>query len=727
MYLKKIGIVNYRQLQNITLDFQKNLTVLAGPNNSGKTTLISVLKGVFSDKKLAFSYGDIPINLAITWVEYVIPLFQSIMLTNEKERGVPEIINTISVNDKFIDSFIIPIFKVQIQIDYNKESDEIQNFADFIMDLDNDKNSFYFVYMLEPSVSTFERNLSEQYDKIKSKFVDISQDMCTEKEAKMYFLKEILLKLYCSCLQEKSYFSNAKYENLNAIELSDFKKLFYFKNIDATRDLDDVESDSSKSVSKRIISLLKNDKDWIDKTKNLPDLLLTQFISTGAKKTIEESSVKSLDKTVQEISRTSGGHVGKLQLEMDVNESDIEDFIQKITRAKYEIDGLLLNESSQGLGFSNLIFLHLRLEEYLNSVDSKKVNIFFIEEPEAHMHPQMQNIFIRYLKDFYKSKNIQGLITTHSNEIAKDVGLENLRVLRQTEKSKSELIDLSIFKKSLKGKTVDEETSFTLENFYDWFFEIGYSEIIFADKVVLYEGDTERLYIRKLLNLDAFSSLKNSYIAFIQVGGAYAFNYKTLLERLKIKALILTDLDYSKDAVSFEAAKQTLSTNSTINNFYNLIKNTEETSTPSEDTIISSEDTPTSSGDTPKPTIEELYLWQTTTNYTTVFNESIYIAFQDEDSTARTLEEAMLAKLLSTSVYTKFKRSKWQEIKKEKKLSFSIPHNREGEKDSEFTIRDIVESTSKSKTDFMYSVILSGNEEFMLPTYIEKGLKWLVE
>ena len=87
----------------------------------------------------------------------------------------------------------------------------------------------------------------------------------------------------------------------------------------------------------------------------------------------------------------------------------------------------------------------------------------------------------------------------------------------------------------------------------------------------------------------------------------------------------------------------------------------------------------------------------------------------------------MLAKLLSTSVYTKFKRSKWQEIKKEKKLSFSIPHNREGEKDSEFTIRDIVESTSKSKTDFMYSVILSGNEEFMLPTYIEKGLKWLVE
>lgn len=708
MYLKKIEIINYRQLQNVTLDFQRNLTVLAGPNNSGKTTLISVLKGVFNDKNFKFSYSDIPTCLSVDWIEKVFSIFQAIMLDKDKESGVHEIVTSISSSDEFNLDFTIPNFRVKIQIDYDKENDDIQNFADYIMDLDDDKNSFFFVYTFEPSMSTFERVLSEQYDKIKLKFIDISQKECTEKEAKIYFIREALLKLYCSCLQEKCYFSNAKYENLNTIELSNFKGLFNFKNIQALRELDDVENDSSKGVSKRIISLLKDDEDWIAKTKSLPDLILRQIISSGAKTTIQESSVKSLDKTVQEISRTSGGHVGKIQLEMDVNETDIEDFIQKITRAKYEIDGLLLNESSQGLGFSNLIFLHLRLEEYLNSVENKKVNVFFIEEPEAHMHPQMQNIFIRYLKDFYKSKNMQGLITTHSNEIARDVGLENLRVLRQTEKSKSELFDLSTFKKSLKDKTetVDEDTSFVLENFYDWFFEIGYSEIIFADKVVLYEGDTERLYIRKLLNLDAFAPLKNSYIAFIQVGGAYAYNYKTLLERLKIKSLILTDLDYNKEAVTFEDAKKSNSTNSTINKFYNLMLKADETTSP---------------------TIEELYLWQTSTNFKTVLDDMIYIAFQDECSTARTLEEAMLAKLLSTSVYSKYKRSDWKKFKKENKLSFSIPHNRSGEKDSEFSVRDIVESTSATKTDFMYSVILSGNEEKMLPAYIEKGLKWLAE
>ena len=43
MILKKVKIYNYRQLQKVELDLQNSLTVLAGPNNSGKTTLISIL------------------------------------------------------------------------------------------------------------------------------------------------------------------------------------------------------------------------------------------------------------------------------------------------------------------------------------------------------------------------------------------------------------------------------------------------------------------------------------------------------------------------------------------------------------------------------------------------------------------------------------------------------------------------------------------------------------
>lgn len=711
MFLKRVEITNYRQLFDVKLNFQNNLTVLAGPNNSGKTTLISVLKGIFKESKLGFSYSDIPTHLSLKWVDSILPVFRDVMLKNQKENGTLEILKTLFVDGQISDTYKIENFVARIEVEYVPKDDDIQLFVDCLMDLDEKKHSFYFVYTFEVSLNRFEKMLYERYDKIKSRIVDVENPEYKEKETKLYFIKEELLKLYSNCLVEKCYYCNSDFKNLNTLELVDFKKLFNFESIEALRkDIDDNENDKAKGISKRVIALLKNDETWKNNTKELPDRILTEIDATGAKATIQNSSIKSLDSTIQDISKTSGGHVGKLQLEMDVDESDVEDFIQRITRAKYDVDGLLLNENSQGLGFSNLIYLHMKLEEFYKSIDSQKVNIFFIEEPESHMHPQMQNIFIRFLKNYYIDKKLQGLITTHSNEIARSIGMDSLRVIRQTEHSKSELFDLSKFKQTLKGKNTEkttDEIAFVLENFYDWFFEIGYSELIFADKVILYEGDSERLYLRKILNLEEFSSLRDNYIAFIQVGGAYACNYLDILNCLKIKSLIITDLDYKKHCNSLDEIKKSTSTNATINKIYNLLKKTE----------VSQEDY--------IPIIKDLYALQTEKD-DVILNDLICIVFQDEKSTARTLEEAMLTKLLKTDVLAPRKRSEWKKIRKDNRLNFSIPNNKENENDSMFTIRDIVEATRNGKTDFMYSVILSGNEKNMLPEYIRKGLLWLV-
>lgn len=709
MILKKVKIYNYRQLQEVELNLQNSLTVLAGPNNSGKTTLISVLKGMFHDKKLRFTYSDIPTNLSTSWIDKVMPVFQSIMVTHDKNTGISEILKEVSVDDKFLPDYTIECFRAQIQVDYDPTYDNIQLFADYLMDLDESKHSFYFVYSYEPSIPSFEKYLGESYDKLSSRFLDIDKPDCKEKETKLYFIKEELLKLYCHALLEKCYFCNSNYENVNSVEITAFKSLFNFRDIPAIRELDDNESDTSKGISKRILSLLKGNEKWEEVTKKLPDLLMAQIEDSGAKKEIKNSSIKSLDETVQDISKTSGGHIGKLQLEMDVNESVVEDFIQKITRAKYDIDGLLLNEQSQGLGFSNLIYLHMRLEEFYKSVDESKVNVFFIEEPESHMHPQMQNVFIRFLTKYYTEKKLQGLITTHSNEIARSVGLNSLRVIRQTEKSKSELFNLSKFRQSIENKkikNVDEESEFLLQNFFDWFFEIGYSELIFADKAVLYEGDTERLYTRKLLGMTEFASLRDNYIAFIQVGGAYAHNYLEILTMLKMKTLILTDIDYDKAATTLDEAKKSKSTNATINRCYRLLHSEK--------------------GKTYTPLVEEIYQMQSE-NDVVLYNDLICLSYQDETSTARTLEEAMLNKLLDKTVFDKIKRSEWKLIRKNNKLTFTIPNNNKGETDSEFSIRQIVSASSNNKTDFMYSVVLSSNEENMLPEYIKKGLLWLAK
>lgn len=452
MILKKIKIMNYRQLQSVELDMQDSLTVLAGPNNSGKTTLISVLKGMFCDKKLGFSYSDIPISLSSMWLDKTVPVFQKIMLEYDKEKGVQKIIDEMTDNNKFSNDYTMDNFQAQIQVDYDPDNDNIQYFADYLMDLDDTKHSFYFIYTYEPSITAFEKGLNERYDRMAARVRDIANPGCIEKETKFYFLKEELLRIYCNAVIEKCYFCNSNYKNENLMEVAAFKSLFNFQNIPAMRELDDNESDSSKGISKRVIALLKDNDTWVEATKKLPDLLMADIEDSGAKKEIKNSSIKSLDDTIRDISKTSGGHIGKLQLEMDVKEQDVEEFIRRITRAKYGVEGLLLNEESQGLGFSNLIYLHMRIEEFYKSIDKNKVNVFFIEEPESHMHPQMQNVFVRFLKNYYIDKKLQGLITTHSNEIARVVGLDSLRVIRQTEKSKSELFDLSKFRTSIKEK-----------------------------------------------------------------------------------------------------------------------------------------------------------------------------------------------------------------------------------------------------------------------------------
>ena len=53
-----------------------------------------------------------------------------------------------------------------------------------------------------------------------------------------------------------------------------------------------------------------------------------------------------------------------------------------------------LNESSQGLGYSNLIYIHLQLEKYRKTIDPLIVNFFVIEEPEAHL----QSIYLITIK-----------------------------------------------------------------------------------------------------------------------------------------------------------------------------------------------------------------------------------------------------------------------------------------------------------------------------------------
>ena len=669
---------------------EDDITIIAGANNSGKTSLVELFNSVFSSQKNTITEDDFSISSSTTWADTIFPIvYKAFLSLTKKEEIIETFINSIYDEDAPDNSINIKPITVKIQIDYLKNKDDIRNFADYIMDFDPNQNSFYFIYKYDLNLLDFKKSLDLEFNKLKDRFLKVN-DLQKDIEI-IETIKDKLVTMYAKSSTELTYFSDSKYENSVKMDVSNFKKLFNFFNVIANRNLDDRTGDKSRVLSKNMIELASVSPTWESMIGNLPDKILQPIQNAGIQLEVKKTSLDSLSSTMKSIAKTNGGKTGEIVLDMDVTEEAINSLLKNITNAKYQIDNCYLKESSQGLGYSNLIYMHIQLEKYKKLIDPFIVNIFIIEEPEAHMHPQMQNAFMHYILDLYsKTKEIQGFISTHSSEVIRVSKMKQIRVLRKINSFESRLYDLHSFSEKISANT-------ELEAFYDWFYTINFSDIVFADKIIMYEGDTERMLIKTLLKKEEYEELRLQYLSYIQVGGAYAYNYRPIIHFLEIKTLLITDLDYEKDADDEATILDSTITNSAIKYFY-------------ADSI----------GDTTDPKVSDLYKWKTDEK-NICDNGNIYIAFQGpKDKYARTLEEAMLGKHYSINAFDKKDKKDWKQLRKNDKLKYTIPRNGE-----DFCLRDIVLHSSNKKTDFMYSVILNSLVMEMTPEYIEEALIWL--
>jgi predicted ATP-dependent endonuclease of OLD family len=692
MKLKTIEISGYRQIQNATLNMDDNITVIAGANNSGKTSVVELFDCVFGASKGKLCRDDIPVIKCQEWSNAIYPHVSAAFFAKKSKEGIiSDICKIIFPLEDGIESVTIPPVEVKIQVDYSKDEDDIRNFADYIMELDLNSTSFFFVYVCSINQDSFRKSIDNSFDKLTARFCKLNG---TDDENVIEIIKEMLICIYTEALEETAFFADSNYQKRVKMDIPVFKSLFNFYSIMAGRTLDDNNSDRTHILSKNMIDIASGKDGWKDLISTLPDEIMRPIEDAKIKDKVHAASIATLSDTIDSISKTNGGHTGNIVIDMTVTEDAIQSLLKGITCAKYQTDGCLLRESSQGLGYSNLIYIHLQLEKFKQIIDPFIVNFFVIEEPEAHMHPQMQKVFSQYLFNLYKEQNnLQGFITTHSHEVVSAANIKQLRVLRQIEPFKCQLFDLHEFYLSIEGER-------ELIDLYDWFYAINFPDILFADKVIMYEGDTERMLIKSLLSLGQFQKLKGQYLSFVQVGGAYAYNYKPLIEFLGIKTVVITDLDYEKEANTNEEILNSNITNATIKSFAQLeLKNT-------------------------NPTVVQLYEWKRSQHPNPIVIGGLFcLAFQGEkDGYSRTLEEAMLAKHYGINSYEKKIKKQWKLLRENDNLKYTIP-----QKGEVFDLREIVLHTSNSKTDFMYSVILNKLAETMLPEYIKEALLWLME
>lgn len=374
-----------------------------------------------------------------------------------------------------------------------------------------------------------------------------------------------------------------------------------------------------------------------------------------------------------------------------------------------------LPELYNGLGFKNLIYMAVQARDFQSqwirtAEDRPLCQLLFIEEPEVHLHAQVQQVFIanirRVLDDFANEANEptlvpQIVITTHSSHILDTVDFAKVRYFRRcalageigtpSVLNASDVASLKSFRPEgdrVSG-TQDAASAEALE-FLKRYMQLTHCDLFFADAAMLVEGAAERLLISAMV-AKAAPGLKSSYICILEVGGSHANRFEGLLAFLRIPYLVITDLDSVASTGNHEACRgdtaQAITSNPTLKKLLG-------TSSVAELLKM-------------KPSDKEDR------------NKDRFVAFptgvsvnQDGASVEmipRTLEEAI--------AYQNFALLRNESIP----LGIPIP---QGMGDAYEMIYTRIKSDAFKKTDFALNM-LAGPQDWVPPEYISEGLHWL--
>lgn len=185
-----------------------------------------------------------------------------------------------------------------------------------------------------------------------------------------------------------------------------------------------------------------------------------------------------------------------------------------------------------GLGQKNILYLSLFIAELENSSNRHEINILLIEEPEAHLHPQLQKILFSNINNL---KTTQVFMTSHSTHIASDCDYKNLNILfRNVNK------EVKAFSPFKNGLLLPRE-NLLLKRYLD----ATRSDMFFASAIIYVEGVGEQFIIPSIAKEVYKINLTEHNISVIPIHSRYFDPYLKIVQNnnLEIPAVVIIDGD----------------------------------------------------------------------------------------------------------------------------------------------------------------------------------------
>ena len=312
--------------------------------------------------------------------------------------------------------------------------------------------------------------------------------------------------------------------NIKYADLSDYLVVFMHA-------LRDVQADMKARTSplRRLIRTLNIPKDQKERLVTILREANTAIAETDTIESIGEQLDDRFLKTV--------GEAFAISLELGMVPPSFSSLERSLTFLMTHATHSDFEPGQNGLGLNNALYIAILLEYFDKRQENAETaaGLLLLEEPEAHLHPQLQ----RVLYDTLKAHEVQVIISSHSTHITAAADVDDFIVLTVGDDG---LIHGHV-------PRTNEQLSDSERADLNRYLDATKSTLLFARKVILVEGPAELFLIPPLARTVLDVDLDRLGISVVPIFGTHFEAFAKLFgpEAIRKRCAIITDRDGEDD------------------------------------------------------------------------------------------------------------------------------------------------------------------------------------